>query len=123
MNKGKVGWREVQCRSCGGRVKIPWLWVLGVEMIFYCKNCRDRLRIHYRLGAVLTGVGWALALVTIQGLTWFASKFTISLAALVFLPLGFLYSFLLRRFFLRHAKRRKPPHDEKPLSDKESCDS
>jgi hypothetical protein len=102
-----MGWREIRCPRCGKAVKIPWLWVLGLEMVFYCRECRQHLRINYKWGAVLTGIGWAGAFASIQLLSYFASKFTITLAAVAFLPLGFLYSFLLRRLALRHTKRTK----------------
>lgn len=96
-----MGWREIRCRTCGETVKIPWLWVLGLEMIFYCRSCRAYHRIHYIWGAVLAGTGWALAFASIQLLAYFTNRFTITLAAAAFLPLGILYSFLLRRTFLR----------------------
>ena len=102
-----MSWREIRCGECGKTVKIPWLWVLGLEMIFYCKGCRQYHKINYKWGAVLAGIGWALAFASIQLIAYFASKFTIVLAAVAFFPLGFLYSFVLRRSALRLACRKK----------------
>lgn len=95
-----MSWREVRCSKCEETVKIPWLWVLGLEMIFYCKNCRKYFKINYKLGALLAGTGWALAFVSLQLIAWFTSAFTIILAAILFVPLGILFSFLLRRTLL-----------------------
>jgi hypothetical protein len=102
-----MGWREIHCPKCGEIVKIPWLWGLGLEMIFYCRKCRKPLRINYKWGAVLTGTGWALALVSLQFIAFFTSKFTIVVAAGTFFPLGFFYSFLLRRAALRIGCRNR----------------
>lgn len=101
-----MGWREIKCGKCGETVKIPWLWVLGLEMNFYCKECRKRFYINYKIGALLAGTGWALAFVSLQLIAYFTSAFTIYLAAAAFLPLGFGYSFLLRRFVLRRSCRK-----------------
>ena len=101
-----MSWRDVKCGKCGETVKIPWLWVIGLEMISYCKECRKPIKINYKLGAVLAGIGWALAFVSIQLIAYAASKFTIILAAVAFFPFGFLYSFLLRRTILRKASRK-----------------
>ncbi len=102
-----MGWRKITCPKCGESVKIPWLWVLGLEMIFYCKKCKKPLRINYKLGAVLAGTGWALAFVSLQFIAFFTSAFTLVLAAALFLPLGVFYSFLLRRGVLRRKNRKK----------------
>lgn len=100
-------WREIYCPKCGEPVKIPWFWILGIEGIFYCGACRQYLRLNFRLGALLAGVGWALAFVAVQLLAYFTSAFTIALAAVVFFPLGFLLSFLFRRFLLKRSVRSK----------------
>ena len=102
-----MGWREIYCPKCGGYVKIPWLWVLGLEMIFYCNNCRKYFKINYKIGALLAGSGWALAFVSLQFIAFFTSAFTLVLAALLFLPLGFFYSFGLRKIALKRACRKK----------------
>ncbi len=102
-----MGWREITCPKCGECVKIPWLWVLGLEMIFYCRECRKYFKINYKIGALLAGSGWALAFVSLQFIAFFTSAFTLVLAALLFLPLGFFYSFLLRRYALRRKNRKK----------------
>jgi hypothetical protein len=81
--------------------------VLGLEMIFYCKNCRKHLRINYKLGAILSAAGWALALAAIQMIAFFTSAFTLALAALAFLPLGVGFSFFLRKIALKRACRKK----------------
>lgn len=101
-----MSWREIHCAACGRTVRIPWLWVLGLEMIFYCKNCRSHFKIDYRWGAVLAGTGWALAFVSLQLIAFFTSAFTLVLAAAAFLPLGFFYSFRLRRAVLRYKNRK-----------------
>ena len=101
-----MGWRKITCAKCGTTVNIPWLWVLGLEMIFYCKSCRQFHRINYKLGALLAGSGWALAFVSLQLIAYFTTPLTITLAALLFLPLGFLFSFLLRRTALRWVCKR-----------------
>ena len=105
-----MGWRDTKCRKCGAKVNIPWLWAFGLEMIFYCPECRQYIKINYKLGAVLAGIGWALAFVSIQLVAYFTTAFTVTLAAALFLPLGFLYSFLLRRFALRCLS----PHRKRP---------
>ena len=104
-----MGWRDTTCKKCGATVKIPWLWIFGLEMIFYCRECRQYCRINYKLGALLAGIGWALALVSIQLVAYFTTAFTITLAAILFFPLGFLYSFLLRRFTLRRSRLPRKP--------------
>lgn len=101
-----MGWREIRCGKCGETVKIPWLWVLGLEMIFYCKECRQFHKINYKWGAVLAGTGWALAFASLQLIAYFTSAFTIVLAGAAFFPLGFTCSFLLRRTALRHTRRK-----------------
>ncbi len=102
-----MGWRTINCPKCGECVKIPWLWVLGLEMIFYCKKCRKHLKINYKIGALLAGAGWALAFVSLQLIAFFTSAFTILLAVLAFLPLGIFFSFSLRRLALKRACRVK----------------
>lgn len=95
-----MSWREIDCPRCGQKVKIPWLWVLGLEMIFYCRGCRKHFKIDYKLGALLSGAGWALAFASLQLIAYPTSAFTIYLAAGSFIPLGLLFSFLLRRTVL-----------------------
>lgn len=102
-----MAWRKITCPKCGEPVRIPWLWVLGLEMIFYCPKCRKPLRIHFMLGALLAGIGWALAFVSLQSIAFFTTEFTIRLAVAAFFPLGFLYAYLLRRTALRWVCRKK----------------
>lgn len=102
-----AAWREIACPRCGRAVRIPWLWVLGLEMIFYCKGCKQHLKINYKWGAVLAGVGWALALAAVQLVGFFTSAVTVALAAAAFVPLGVGCSFFLRKIALRRACRRK----------------
>jgi len=102
-----VGWRKIACPRCGHTVGIPWLWVLGLEMIFYCKGCKQPLRINYKLGAVLAGVGWALAWAGVQLLGFFSSAVTVAIAAAAFVPMGVGFSFFLRKIALRRRCRRK----------------
>lgn len=59
------------------------------------------MRINYRLGALLAGIGWAFAFAAVQLVAFFSSAFTITLGALLFLPFGIFFSFLLRRFALK----------------------
>ena len=102
-----MGWREINCPQCGETVKIPWFWILGIEGIFYCPDCRRHLKINYKLGALLAGIGWALSFVAIQLVAWFTSALTILLAALLFIPLGFFFSFLFRRAILKRRIRKQ----------------
>ena len=102
--------REVKCGRCGSRVRIPWFWALGLEGVFYCRECRKYFRIDYRLGAVLTGAGWALALGTVQLIGYFTSAFTVILAAVLFLPAAFFYAFLRRKILITNTIARGPPH-------------
>lgn len=106
--------REVKCGRCGSRVRIPWFWALGLEGVFYCRECRKYFRTDYRLGAVLTGAGWALALGTVQLIGYFTSAFTVILAAVLFLPAAFFYAFLLRKFFLTLTCARRPGNRKSP---------
>ena len=102
-----MGGRKIRCAKCGAKVTIPWLWVLGIEMIFYCKECRQHYKINYKLGAVLAGTGWALAFVSLQLIAWFTVPFSVRLAAWLFVPLGIGFSFLLRRAALKRRGRVK----------------
>lgn len=97
--------REIKCGKCGSAVKIPFFWVLGIEGVFYCRQCKQHFKLNYKFGAVLTAVGWTLAMVTMQLLAFFTSAVTLTIAVIAFFPLAVFYSFLLRRFFLK--RRRK----------------
>ena len=92
--------RYIKCRKCGNGIRIPLYWIIGVEGVFYCPSCRQYHRIDYRLGALLTGLGWALALGAINIMAWFTTTVTLAVAAVAFLPLAILFSFVLRRTLL-----------------------
>lgn len=97
----------MRCPKCHTVVRVPWFWIFGIEGIFYCGECRQHLKINYRIGALLAGIGWALAFAGVQLIAYATSALTLTLAAIIFLPLAFLFSFLLRRFALKVSLRSK----------------
>ncbi|MCD7963583.1 MAG: hypothetical protein LUF90_08580 [Rikenellaceae bacterium] len=91
---------EIKCPRCRVLVRIPKFWLIGLEGVFYCKQCKKHFKIDYRIGAVLSGIGFAASFAVIQFTAYFTSAFTMIVSVVLFLPLGVFFSFLLRRTFL-----------------------
>ncbi len=92
--------RHLTCPSCSAQVKIPWLWILGVEIVFCCPQCRQRFKTGYKAGAVLFALGLTGAVATVNLGAWLFSSLSIPVMALAVIPLWLFYGFLLRRWWL-----------------------
>ncbi len=100
--------RRFDCCGCGARVTIPWAWVMGVEMVFRCKQCRKPYKTGYKTGAFLSGLSLAVALALANGAVWLFSSVSIPVVVLGILPGWIAIAFPLRKWWmLRKAKKNR----------------
>lgn len=99
--------RYFNCPSCGGKVMIPFIWIIGIESIFPCGECGKKFRTGYKMGALLFGLSLSLAVVTANlGAYIFSARSIIPMAILV-IPLWVFYGYLLRRLWLIRVSSKK----------------
>lgn len=99
--------RHIECPDCGCKVKLPFIWIIGIESIFICGRCKRKLRTGYKMGAVLFGISLALAIAAANIAGYILPSKYIPLTALLILPLWIFNGYVLRRFWLVKVSVRK----------------
>lgn len=99
--------RYIICPQCGKKVKIPLFWILGVEGIFRCADCRLPFKTGYKMGAVLFALSLSLSIVTVQLLVYVFSIYSMPFFVLAIVPLWLLYAFYSRRWYMMWKIKRK----------------
>jgi len=99
--------RRIACPACGRTITLPWLWVVGVEMVMRCPECRRSIKTGYKMGAVLMGLALTTAIALANLLVWiFGSWSTLIFAALI-LPGWIFLGFVARKWWLKHKPAKK----------------
>jgi len=99
--------RHIVCPQCGQSVRIPLFWVFGIEGIFRCPACRLPFKTGYKTGAVLSGTGFCLSMVTVQLAVYVLGAGSLALGAAAIVPLWIFYAYLLRKKYMTAKIRRK----------------
>ena len=102
-----MSWREIKCPQCGGKVKIPWFWILGIEGIFRCQGCKLSFKTGYKMGAVLFALSLSLGVATLQSAVYAFSIYSMPLFVLLAVPAWIFYGFWLRRWYMVWKIRRR----------------
>lgn len=92
--------RHIICPQCGAVVRIPFFWIIGIEGIFRCKECRRPFKTGYKMGAALSALGLSLSMATVQILVYLFSIYSMALFALVMIPLWIFYAFHFRKWYM-----------------------
>ena len=92
--------RHITCPRCGTDVKIPLFWVIGIEGIFRCSNCRMPFKTGYKMGAVFMALALTLAVTTIQLLVNIFSIYSMVLFVLALIPLWLFYGYYFRKPYM-----------------------
>ncbi len=117
---------HITCPRCGADVKIPLYWIIGIEGVFHCNECRLPFKTGYKMGAVLHAFGLTLAISTVQILVYLLSAYSIALFVLAIIPLWLLFGYLLRKsYMLWKAKRyaRRNPQETSEMEREEPSES
>ncbi len=108
--------RHIVCPQCGQSVRIPLFWVLGIEGIFRCPSCRQAFKTGYKMGAILSGIGFCLSMVSVQLAVYVLGAGSLALGAAAIVPLWIFYAFLLRKRYMtakiRRRVARRKKHEE-----------
>ena len=97
---------HITCPRCGTDVKIPLFWVIGIEGIFRCSNCRMPFKTGYKMGAVFMALALTLAVTTIQLLVYIFSIYSMALFVLALIPLWLFYGYHFRQPYMLHKAKR-----------------
>ena len=99
--------RTIVCPQCGSRVRLPWPWILGIEMVFRCPSCRLVFKTGYKTGAALSALSLTLALGAMQLAVYLLSPYLMIPACAAAIPLWIWIASRMRRaVLLRRASRR-----------------
>ncbi|MCD8103310.1 MAG: hypothetical protein LUE26_12200 [Alistipes sp.] len=99
--------RHFACPGCGSAVRIPLLWVTGIESVFRCRKCGAGFGTGYRMGAVLFAVAFTLAVTTVNLLCYLAGSWSLTIMFFAAFPLWLAYGFVFRKaWMVRRAGRR-----------------
>ena len=113
--------RHITCPSCGTQVKIPWLWMLGVEIVFCCPQCHQRFKTGYKVGAILSALGLSFSVAIVQLIVYVFSIYSMILAVILMIPMWIFFAYHLRkRYMIRKTIRRieRQQRDEASSSDR-----
>lgn len=98
--------RHIICPRCGADVRIPWFWVVGIEGIFRCRECRQPFKTGYKMGAFFSALGLCLSMAVVQVLVYLLSIYTMPLFVLLLIPLWIFFAYQMRkRWMLRRVRR------------------
>lgn len=98
--------KVLRCPACGSTVRIPTFWVVGIEGVFRCKECRFVFKTGYKMGAVLSAIGLCLSILTAQILLYVLSVKAIPIAIAIIIPLWITYGYTMRKaYMIRKCKR------------------
>ncbi len=104
----------IVCPQCGTSVKLPWLWVVGVETVFRCPSCRLPFKTGYKTGAALSALGLAIAFTIVQIVVFLFSPYLTIPAIIAAIPLWIAIASRMRRAVLiRRATKRASQRTQK----------
>ncbi|MCD7969597.1 MAG: hypothetical protein LUF87_04505 [Alistipes sp.] len=103
----KVKLTSVRCPKCGTAVRIPLIWLLGVESIFRCRSCNTRFGTGFKAGAMLSGLAFVMAVATVNLVCLLFGSRAMMFLFYAALPLWIFYSFLLRRAWMMRRTRKR----------------
>ncbi len=92
--------RSFTCPRCGATVSLPIAWMLGVEVVFPCKECNAKFKTGYRMGALLNALALVAALVAANLCVWLFSSYTLPLFVVLIIPMWLLMSAVFRKKWL-----------------------
>lgn len=99
--------RIIKCPQCGNEVRIPWFWILGLESIFRCSNCKTPFKTGYKTGAVLSALGLSFSVAIVQLIAYIFSIYSMIIAIILMIPMWIFFAFHMRkRHMLRKTARR-----------------
>lgn len=105
--------RTIPCPRCGGAVRIPFFWIMGIEGIFRCRGCGLPFKTGYRMGALLFALALSLSIATVQLFVYVFGAYTLWFFILLVIPLWLFYGYLFRRGYMLYRMKRR--EKRKPL--------
>ena len=90
--------KKIKCTKCGSKVNIPFLWVLGVEIVLQCPECKTKYMTGYKMGAFLLAIALVITLAIANMLIFLTSSTLIPIVAILILPIWIYIAFRLRLF-------------------------
>lgn len=99
--------KTIICPKCGAEVRLPFLWIVGVEIVFRCGECKRPFKTGFKMGALLLGLSLALAVGCANILSYLFSSATIPLAVILIVPMWLLFGFMSRKAYLIYKIRRQ----------------
>ncbi|MCD8073394.1 MAG: hypothetical protein LUE10_09645 [Alistipes sp.] len=97
---------KIKCPDCGSAVKLPALWLAGVESVFRCKGCGMKFCTGYKAGAALFALALVMSVATVNLLCNLVGSRSMMVLFYVAFPLWLAYGVLLRRGWLRRRARK-----------------
>lgn len=97
--------RRIKCCKCGAGLRLPLVWMFGVESVFRCPKCSTIYKTGYRMGAVIMGLALTVALVAANLLVYIFSSVVLPVAVVLVLPLWWLLGVVMRRAWMLYRCR------------------
>lgn len=94
--------KSIVCIKCKTKFKIPFAWVLGLEIVLRCPSCKTKYSTGYKMGAFMLAISLTLALVIANIFIYITSSVLIPLIAILILPLWIYIGYKLRLAWLRY---------------------
>lgn len=98
--------REIKCPQCGAEVTIPFFWVVGIEGIFRCGQCKKPFKTGYKMGAVLSALALSISVAMIQLMAYILSIYAMPLLIMISIPMWLSLSFIFRKKYMLSKIRR-----------------
>lgn len=96
--------RKIRCKKCGTKFKVPIVWMLGVEIVLRCTECKARYMTGYKMGALLMAVSLVVSLAVANTFIYITSSTLIPLVAILVVPMWIYIGYRLRLFWLRYKR-------------------
>ncbi|MCC8035540.1 MAG: hypothetical protein LIO77_06370 [Rikenellaceae bacterium] len=104
---------KIKCPKCGSAVRLPFLWMVGIESVFRCRVCGMKFCTGYKAGAVLFALGLVMSVATVNILCYLIGSRSMMVLFYLAFPLWILYGALFRRWWLAGRARKKLQDAEK----------
>ena len=106
---------KLKCRKCDTKFKVPFIWIIGIEIVLRCPECNTKYITGYKMGAFLLAISLVISLAIANLFIHYTTSTLIPLTV-IFIPLIWIYiGYKLRLLWLKFKfrRRRRPKHIEK----------
>ena len=106
--------KKIKCKKCGSKVNIPFAWVLGLEIILHCNECKTKYLTGYKMGAFLSAIALVNTLTTANIFIFLTSSILIPLIAILIIPTWIYIGYKFRLFWLLKRKTKVSKRADEP---------